>query len=234
MLAKTQIWKQLKTQISDADLRRIAESDYGFGTDDHYQALRSIVDNNRVPEVMRWEPGETLCLTRWSDYRDASDDCFEQPLVVLFCCIVLLAAMPSDGESGHVEGAAENLIIALDIVCLQGEQWLSWYAEFLAELLPRLSLEITDGEDYLFAHLAHYLTLVQLNSEATNKALDALVAAEQTIHDWEREQGLMPEKHTDILGYMIFNQRIRLWKQYLEPVLQTVQNARLEILTQPD
>ncbi|MGH1541324.1 MAG: hypothetical protein ACRBHB_12930 [Arenicella sp.] len=233
MLATTKIWHALKNEITEKDLRRIANSDYGYDVDKHYSVLSTILKTDTMPTTLQWEPGEVLCLTRWSDYKGSSN-IKERPEVVLFCCVLLLADLCSEEFSNHSEGATENLIIGLDIAnYLQGD-WLLLYHDLLSQIISNLPLEHQE-EEYLYLSLARYISSDLLTeSSLQEQALEHLIHCERHFIANQLSFNESITANENILSYMCYTQKIKLWEFYLEAIEKTLQEARMDLLTQPN
>jgi len=211
MLDQFNIWHSLKAVINDRDLKNIADSDY-FAHEEHFEALKQIVQTNSMPPRLNWEPGEAIALTRWSEYQPGTE-LSEKPEIVLFSCILLLAALCGE-ESSSCDGASESVIIALDIACQLGEQWVIEYNEFLAELIKHESITPENlEEDFLYLSLGQFLSSRQ-DEMNVNDVVQAELDYMRYVSSYDKKAIL----EQDIFTHMCFDQKIALWMKFFTPL----------------
>ena len=82
----------IRPQITDEALRIIAACDYGSDFEEHLAGLEKIRAGIDLDVPIGWEPNETLCLFRWSEWDRKTE--FSDPirfhLARAFCCCALL------------------------------------------------------------------------------------------------------------------------------------------------
>ncbi len=117
------LFDRLRDPISDEEIERIAQADYGMDAENHRLALREICQSGLVTRTLEWEPHEVLALTRWSSGQSVHHR--ERAL-----CALLLCLAPSSMDEFETNGVilAESCL-ALGAEATQlGARFFAWFA----------------------------------------------------------------------------------------------------------
>ncbi len=127
-------------RVDDSMLREIAEADYGFGVDEHLEALLAI-KHGQIPAPMEWEPKEVLELTRWSE-PDEPDGTWEPTgerghwMRLWACAVLIRAAVEPENEFRFLGEESTIIQLVASAMRLGPEaaqatlQFLAWHLEY--------------------------------------------------------------------------------------------------------
>ena len=209
MLKELAIWHRFQSEITEYDLKSISETDYGYGVEEHFQALRNILFSGQLPDRLEWEPREVLSLVSWNEYWKEGERSCKQ---AYFCSVVLLAASEQKLSNEHLDGQIEKMIVAIDASRLLGERRTEDLYEFFQYLLPKIKLQEVE-EDFLYFNLSLFVlaSMLRKPSEELDNLMANVVNAERLV-----AKRCHYELQQNIFAYTFFNQRIRIWERYYE------------------
>lgn len=217
-LSQIKIWQRLKANLpSDVEsfLTSIAEADYGQEADEHFQALKSIHDEDKLPcPVDPWFPLEVLELSRWdlSHYTE-SDPEISKFLKLRVCyCTTLLLAVCADSEGGSINCCADNIAISLDVCRSLGKEWMIDLFDYLGLVHEKIK-EGNDTETLLFFCLGQLVgaCILGQHENAFRWRKEFLLAEKRHIkncHTYKAED--------NILAYSWGLQRPEIWAELLD------------------
>lgn len=113
---KDALLREVRLQVSGADLNVIAAADYGSEQEANLAALRSIHSGHAFPAPLLWEPKEVCSLVRWDTPKSKDVVAHRRRL---FACAVLLRAVVD--EASEIVGPNQTAIIALESILVLGE-----------------------------------------------------------------------------------------------------------------
>ena len=114
-----------------------------------------------------------------------------------------------DKESiGYLDGQVENIIISIDCANILGKEKLEVLFGVFEEILSAITIRDFE-EDYLYFYLGFYLLaiLTKKTDAVVKNILDQVFEIEKQMYDYPQE---------DILKYTCFDQKIIIWREYLE------------------
>lgn len=219
MLKNLLIWRRFQSEISENDLKSIAEADSGYDAKEHFQALKNILFSGQLPECLGWEPREVLSLVSWNEYWEEGQSSREQ---AYFCSVVLLAASEQQLSNEHLEGQLEKMIIAIDASRLLGQDRTENLYEFFQYLLPKIQLQEVE-EDFLYFNLSLFVLASMLNQpeEELERLVVNVLSAEQEV-----AKHCHYEIQQNIFAYTFFDQRIRIWERYYKEFAGLLEKRR--------
>lgn len=92
----TELINRLKKYVDHHIVKAIAQSDYGYDAPKHKAAIQRILDEERVPRPIQWEPGEPFSLCKWWDHTTHKEheisglNPAKANIARAFCCACLL------------------------------------------------------------------------------------------------------------------------------------------------
>ncbi|MBO6512891.1 MAG: hypothetical protein JJ974_02850 [Phycisphaerales bacterium] len=207
----TELIDQLKRYVDHHIVKAIAQSDYGYDAPEHKAAIQRILDEERVPRPIQWEPGEPFSLCKWWDHRNHKEHEIsglnpgKANIARAFCCACLLT-YPEYG-SGEPFDAMIRLVdsvIRLDItLALPCFDMLSWIQQ---------CREGKEDEDSKYETMTAELCKCLLKAANLDCPVDLSVAIPKLIRS-ERE--FRDEEEADDLIWDHSNENYRDWNQWL-------------------
>lgn len=202
-------------------VRYIAEADAGeFNYPAQRDAINKILNSERIPLPLEWEPCESLCLIKWSEPDRDTDagqlSVRERHLARLFCCACLLAAYPQDRchESEPSEALPRMIesTIALELAWLdQARELLAWFRDFCERADPLLEEHKTDAN---LCRIGLVITAAAIAGETDE---DEIVRSVNEIFERKVDSFLRSEQMwTWLLEGSEFTQSIPIWKSLAE------------------
>jgi hypothetical protein len=176
----------LRAQLTDAQLRAIAASDYGSHLEENLAILSDVRDSGLVPERLDWCPIEVLELTRWREGEGT-----DHVTRAFACTLLTIDAIARGGRDGF-----ESTLAALVESCIVLGK------PALERSIGLLSAEMAahDDEETASFSLLHYGLLLALTSlDSADARLPAL--AERLL-----------EREPDWLEKRAFGLRRDLWQ----------------------
>ena len=198
------IWDIFRELLLDSDLTYIAQSDGGYEEKENYKILKDIFNRQELPKKLEWIPREVLSLVRWDEYRND----IKSTQRVFFCSTLLLMASKNKESIGYLDGQVENIIISIDCAHILGEEKLEILFDTFEEIISAITIRDFE-EDYLYFYLGFYLLAILTKKSDTvlKNILDQVFQIEKKMYDYPQE---------DILKYTCFDQKIIIWREYLE------------------
>lgn len=118
----TELIDRLKRYVDHQIIKAIAESDFGPPGTEHKVAIKRILDEERVPRPIQWEPGEPFELCKWWDHANHKEHEInglnpgKANIARAFCCACLLT-YPEYGTGEPIDAMVRlvDSVIRLDI-----------------------------------------------------------------------------------------------------------------------
>ena len=211
----------LKPRMSPKLVRYIAEADAGeFNYPAQRDAINRILNSERIPLPLEWEPCESLCLIKWSEPDRNTDagqlSVRERHLARLFCCACLLAAYPQDQchESEPSEALPrliESTIAAEPAWLDQAHELVTWLKEYCEHAEPLLEEHETDANLCRIGLIIISTAISVYPDEAEIiRAIEEIF--ERKVDSFLRSEGAW----TWLLEGGYFAQSIHIWKSLAE------------------
>lgn len=220
--SETALLDWLTPHIDDSLLGEIAAADYGSEEKEHFEALKSIRDQRRIPIPLRWVPREVLELMRWSEPEDPSwkpgSAGTRGHLIRAYCCTLLLKASGAPEMKLYTSSENDTLIQMIASVLYLGREATEAASRFLCWCLSRLA---ASDKEYPFFVLGLLLLRAALFMPGEN-GIDLEVLAEWTIQEERQvrqEQSNLVESDKWLLGLINFAQKHEAWVRVSEEVL---------------
>lgn len=193
--------------VDVAILKKIADADYGMGSEENLELLKQIQQGGMPPVPLMWNPHEVCALTRWETPK--KDD-RRGHIVRLFACAILLRAA-LDGET-EVMGLTDTMIVALESAALLGVDFVDAYVRWAASGIDHAD---TDN-DFIGASIVLARGLGAMVVDASG--CDALLAwVSFRLETWTMVHDVAPgNKPKGLLDWTFFNQRHAVWHALLE------------------
>jgi hypothetical protein len=223
--SETALLDWLRPHIDDSFLDEIAAADYGFEWEEHFQALKSIYEQQPIPVPLQWVPREVLNLMRWSEPDDPQ---YLSPppnskgrrghLIRTFCCAVLLQAADNPETLGYIHAENETLVQLVASVLSLGHEASECALHFLCWRVLRLSEEENETPFFGLALLLLCAALFTPTQDGADLSLLAdWVLAEETRVRRRPMAGSKSEEW--LLGLTYHDQRHEVWRRLAQEVL---------------
>lgn len=205
-------------------VRYIATADAGeLNYPAQRDAINAILQSERIPLPLEWEPCESFSLIRWSEPDRESDvvglTIREQHLARLFCCACLLAAYPQmrchESEPSEILPRLIESVIAIEPGWLdETRAFVAWLKEYCEGADPQMDEHFTD------ANLCR-IGLVIIATATTGKAGDAeIVVSVNEIFERKVDSFLRSENGwTWLFEGSYFTQSAHIWSSLAERYL---------------
>ena len=207
----------LRGQVTEDELREIANADYGMDADKHLVALREICESGLIPRRLEWEPHEVLALTRWSSGERVNH--VERAL-----CSLLLCLSPSTMDDFETNGVilAESCLALGPAARPLGERFFAWFAG-TAELFDDDDDDDDDDEHDGARPLALLLLFVlKVSADPDDPKLEPL--AEQIVDESPgRELATISRSLADSM-------RAKLWSDLLDGALDPTHRPSAQLI----
>ena len=202
---------RLKKYVDHQIIKAIAESDYGPPGTEHKAAIERILDEERVPRPIQWEPGEPFELCKWWDQANHKEHEIrglnpgKANIARAFCCACLLT-YPEYGTGEPFDAMIRlvDSVIRLDIaLALPYFDMLSWIQQ---------CREGKVDQDSKYETMAAELCKCLLASANPNCPTDLSVAIPNLI---QSERSYRDEIEAEHLAWNYTPENYRDWDQWL-------------------
>ena len=193
--------------VDVAILKKIADADYGMGSEENLEILKQIQQGGIPPVPLMWNPHEVCALTRWETPKKEDR---RGHIVRLFACAILLRAA-LDGET-DVMGLTDTMIVALESAALLGVDFVDAYVRWAASGIDHAD---TDN-DFIGASIVLARGLGATVVDATGCKL-LLRWVSFRLETWTMVHDVAPGNNPKgLLDWTFYKQRHTVWDALLE------------------
>jgi len=193
--------------VDVAILKKIADADYGMGSEENLEILKQIQQGGIPPIPLMWNPHEVCALTRWETPKKEDR---RGHIVRLFACAILLRAA-LDGET-EVMGLTDTMIVALESAALLGVDFVDAYVRWAASGIYHAD---TDN-DFIGASIVLARGLGATVVDATGCKL-LLRWVSFRLETWTMVHDVAPGNNPKgLLDWTFYKQRHTVWHALLE------------------
>ena len=216
-------WLFIVQQMTEDDLRHIADGDVGNDYLGHLSGIRKLMESVDTAEFrLEWCPQEALSLYRWHDVE-------HEPLAkraverrrIIFCVTALLIAATVPENSGRISSINENLATLISCHLALGLRSDDSLDEFLAWLECALLPEFSD--ELAFLCLARGIVAIGKSQPRPDDAAcffhRSFAAAWQQRRNSPEMCGWNAHSWFWVLKITVFTQRAFIWRSMLDQTL---------------